>query len=174
VRSGKIPIAIIDNGGGGRFYLGLVGGWFDGPYGGDPVAGRSLIVAGSVLLASAGALLASGWANDDRLAVFHKLAPQTLHVGQVRDAVVTRSLPLVNRNPIAVRGTDIIPTCGCTKVSGGRFDLQPGERREIPLAFRAKSDQGLNRLVPILVSYRIGGHAVSELVTEDAREESDR
>jgi hypothetical protein len=36
------------------------------------------------------------------------------------------------------------------------------------------SDLGLNRLVPIIVSYRIGGHAVSELVTEDAREESDR
>jgi hypothetical protein len=138
------------------------------------VAGRSLIVAGSVLLASAGALLASGWANDERLAVVHKLAPQTLHVGQVRDAVVTRSLPLVNRNPIAVRDIEIIPTCGCTKVSGGRFDLQPGEQREIPLTFRAKSDQGLGRLVPILVSYRIGGHAVSELVTADAREESVR
>jgi hypothetical protein len=100
--------------------------------------------------------------------------PRTLHVGQVRDAVVTRSLPLVNRNPIVVRGIEIIPTCGCTKASGGRFDLQPGEQREIPLAFRAKSDQGLDRLVPILVSYRIGGHAVSEMVTADARGASDR
>jgi hypothetical protein len=138
------------------------------------VVGRSPIVAGSVLLASAGALLASAWANDDRLAVVHQLAPQTLHVGQVRDAVVTRSLPLVNRNPIAVRSIEINPTCGCTKVSGGRFDLQPGERREISLAFRAKSDQGLDRLVAILVSYRIGDRAVSELVTADAREESAR
>ncbi len=138
------------------------------------MAGRSLIVAGSVVVAIAVAMLASGWANGDRLAVVHKLAPQTLHVGQVRDAVVTRSLPLVNRNPIAVRSIEIIPTCGCTKASGGRFDLQPGEQREIPLAFRAKSDQGLDRLVPILVSYRIGGHAVSEMVTADARGASDR
>jgi len=137
------------------------------------VAGRSLIVGGSLLVAGAVAMVASGWANGDRLAVVHKLAPQTLHVGQVRDAVVTRSLPLVNHNPIAVRSIEIIPTCGCTKVSGGRFDLQRGEQREIPLAFRAKSDQGLDRLVPILVSYRIGGHAVSEMVTADARVESD-
>jgi hypothetical protein len=119
-------------------------------------------------------MVASGWANGDRLAVVHKLAPQALHVGQVRDAVVTRSLPLVNRNPIAVRSIEIIPTCGCTKASGDRFDLQPGEQREIPLAFQAKSDQGLDRLVPILVSYRIGGHVVSEMVTADARGASDR
>ena len=138
------------------------------------MAARSLNVAGSLLVASAVAMVASGWANGDRLAVVHKLAPQALHVGQVRDAVVTRSLPLVNRNPIAVRDIEIIPTCGCTKVSGGRFDLQPNEQREIPLAFRAKSDQGLDRLVPILVSYRIGGHVVSEMVTADARGASDR
>jgi hypothetical protein len=135
------------------------------------VAGRSLIVAGSVLLASAGALLASGWANDERLAVVHKLAPQTLHVGQVRDAVVTRSLPLVNRNPIAVRDIEIIPTCGCTKVSGGRFDLQPGEQREIALHFHSSREADDGRLLPIVVSYQVGGIASSELVMADTRRE---
>lgn len=133
--------------------------------------GRTLIVAGSLLVASAGALLASGWASDDRLAVVHKLAPQTLHVGQIRDAVVTRSLPLVNRNPIAVRDIEIIPTCGCTKVNRGRFDLHPGEHREIALHFHSSREEDDGRLLPIVVSYRVRGIASSEIVMADTRRE---
>ena len=135
------------------------------------MAARSLNVAGSLLVASAVAMVASGWANGDRLAVVHKLAPQALHVGQVRDAVVTRSLPLVNRNPIAVRSIEIIPTCGCTKASGDRFDLQLGERREIGLDFRSAGNQSLGRMIPILMSYRVGDNSGSEIVSADTREE---
>ena len=138
------------------------------------MAGRLLIIVGSSLVTGAVALLARGFVPDEHCDVTYRIAPQTLHVGPVGDVVVACSLPFVNAHSFTVHDVSIVATCGCTKASGGRFDLQPGEQREIPLAFRAKSDQGLDRLVPILVSYRIGGHAVSEMVTADARGASDR
>jgi hypothetical protein len=89
----------------------------------------------------------------------------------VGDVVVTCSLPLVNVHSFTVHDVSIVATCGCTKASGDRFDLQPGERREIGLDFRSAGDQSLGRMIPILVSYRVGDNSVSEIVAADTREE---
>jgi hypothetical protein len=115
-------------------------------------------------------LLYASYASKDLDAGLSRITPETVVVGTIGPGVKhSFSVPINNSTRWKVSSLQATVSCGCTQATFSQATLCPGGKTNLDLVVQAGSTR-LNRNIPLIVSYEMGGKHMNEILQIIARD----
>jgi hypothetical protein len=109
-------------------------------------------------------LLYASYSPEDLEAGLSRITPETVVVGTIDPGVKhSFSVPINNSTHWKVSSLQATVSCGCTQATFSQVTLCPGGKANLDLVVQAGSSR-LNRNIPLIVSYEMGGKHMNEIL----------
>jgi hypothetical protein len=136
---------------------------------------RVIYLLSGLLLAVFGAwLVLAQLGGQNRNKLLPRLTPELVQVGPIdpkNDKTVT--VVLRNQSQWELSALQAIGSCGCARAEFSKLTIHPGSETSMQLLLSG-GKSGLNREIPMVVSYEISGRLVNELLIIDSRKNNSK